>query len=205
LNQEYHKRIPASHSSLSPEYLLNHLLEARGTILMGSRYLGELVVDPATAAVVKLKCVELMRKRDAQVEELDLFQELNLPNAKKLRECINSGERSFADFLKLLEHSEKFKEWLSNRNPDARLLQEYYRAAFADSWINKLGTKTSRWVVATGLVAAVEAFYPTGVAIAAAQGVSLLDATLLERILKGWRPNQFVEARLADFVSGEDG
>jgi hypothetical protein len=204
LNQEYHKIIPPSHSTLSPEYLVNHLLEARGAIVMGTKYLGELVVDPATAGIVKLKCAELMRKRDAQVRELDLFQELHLPRARKIRECVSSGERSFADFLKLLDHADKFKEWLGNRNPDERLLQEYYRAATADSWIGKLGTKASRWVITTGLAGAVEALYPTGAAIAAAQGISLLDATLLDRLLKGWRPNQFVEGRLANFVSGRD-
>jgi hypothetical protein len=32
--------------------------------------------------------------------------------------------------------------------------------------------------------------------------ISLLDATLLDRVLKGWRPNQFVEGRLADFAAG---
>jgi hypothetical protein len=204
LNEEYHKTIPPSHSSLSPEYLINHLLEARGTILMGSKYLGELVIDPATAAIVKLKCAELMRKRDAQVRELDLFQELHLPEAKKLCECLNSGERSFADFLKLLERSSKFKAWLGTRNPDQGLLQEYFRAVTSDSWIGRLGTKTSRWVVTTGLAAAVEVLYPTGTAMAAAQGISLFDATLLERVLRGWRPNQFVEARLSEFVSGKD-
>jgi len=53
------------------------------------------------------------------------------------------------------------------------------------------------------ILALVEAFYPTGIAITAAQGISLLDATMLDRILKGWRPNQFIEGRLSQFVSGD--
>ncbi len=203
LNQEYHKSIPPSHSTLSPAYLINHLLEARAAIFMGAKYLGELVVDPATSSIIKLKCTELMHKRDAQVNELDLFQELHLPNARKVRECINNGERTFAEFLKLLDHAQKFKDWLGTRNPDQRLLEEYYRAATEGSWVDKLGTKASRWAITTGLAAAVESLYPTGFAIAGAQGLSLLDATMLDRILAGWRPSHFVEGRLGQFVSGE--
>jgi hypothetical protein len=203
LNQEYHKTVPASHSTLTPEFLINHLLEARAAIFMGAKYLGELVVDPATSSIIKLKCIELMRKRDAQVNELDLFQELNLPNAKKVRECINSGERTFAEFLKLLDHAQKFKDWLGIRSPDQRLLQEYYRATTENSWLDNLGTKATRWAITTGLAAAAEAFYPTGLAMAGAQGISLLDATMLDRIVRGWRPNHFIEGRLGQFVSGD--
>jgi hypothetical protein len=45
--------------------------------------------------------------------------------------------------------------------------------------------------------------HPTGLAMTAAQGVSLADETLLDRILKGWRPNQFVNVALTKFV-GKD-
>jgi hypothetical protein len=171
-------------------------------MLFGTKYLGEVVIDPAVSSIVRLKCTELMQKRDTQVRELDLFQELYLSKARKLRECINSGERSFSEFLSLLEHAQKFKQWLGSRNPDQQLLQEYYETVTRDSWLNKLGTKSARWVITTGLAAVVEAFYPTGLAMAGAQGLSLIDATMLDRILSGWRPNHFVEQRLRPFVDG---
>jgi hypothetical protein len=203
LNKEYHKKIPPTHSSLSSEYLINHLFEARGALFTGAKYLGELVVDPATSSIIKLKCVELMRKQDTQVRELDLFQELYLPNARTIRECLNNGERTFEDFLKLLEHARKFKTWLAGHGPDQRLLEEYYQAATASTWLDKLGTKGTRWAITTGLAAAVEAYYPTGLAMAGASALSLFDATLLDRIRAGWRPNHFVEGRLGRFVRGE--
>jgi hypothetical protein len=204
LNQEYHKSIPPSHSSLTPAYLLTQLLDARSALVMGFKYLGELVVDPVTTAIIRLKALELIRKRDAHVDELDLFQDMHLTNGKKIRECLNSGERDFAEFIELLDDATLFKQWLGSRNPDESLLTEYFRAVTADSWIDKLGTKTSRWTITTGLGFAVEALYPTGVATAAALGVSLLDATLLDRVLKGWRPNHFVAGSLADFIGGKN-
>jgi hypothetical protein len=142
-----------------------------------------------------------MRKRDAHVNELDLFQEMRLPEGRKIRECLNSGERNFADFLKVLDNAGRFKQWLAERSPDENLVNEYFKAITTETWIEKLGTKAFRWALTTGLGAAVEAMHPTGLAVAVAQGVSLFDATLLDRLLKGWRPNQFVEGKLADFVS----
>jgi hypothetical protein len=201
LNLRYHERIPPSHSSLSPEFLVNYIFGAREAILISSRHMAELVVDPATTAVVKLRYLELMRKRDRQVEEMDLFQEMHLSEARTVRETINNGERTFDEFLKVLDRAERFKSWLAARNPDQHLLQEYYAEVMKESWLNKLSSKTTRWVIATGLGLAVESLYPTGAAITAAQGVSLFDATMLDKILKGWRPNQFVDDVLAPFVS----
>jgi hypothetical protein len=198
LNQEYHKLVPASHSSLTPAYLLTQLLDARCSLAMGFQYLGELVVDPVAATIIRYKTLEIMRKRDAHVNELDLFQEMRLPEGRKIRECLNSGERGFADFLKLLDNAGRFKQWLHGRSPEENLLNEYFKAITAESWIEKLGTKAFRWSL---LGLAVEALHPTGLAFAASQGLSLFDATLLDRLLKGWRPNQFVEGKLADFVS----
>jgi hypothetical protein len=103
---------------------------------------------------------------------------------------------------KLLDHSQRFKDWLASRTPDQRLLEEYYRSVTANTWIDKLGTKATRWAITTGLATAVEAFYPSGLAMIAAQGLSLLDATMLDTIAKGWRPNHFVEGRLRQFVGG---
>jgi len=200
LNEEYHKTIPPSHSSLTPAYLLQQLLDARASLAVGFKYLGELVVDPVGTGLIRLNALELMRKRDAHVDELDLFQEMHLPEGRKIRECLNIGERDFAEFLKLLDHADRFKHWLAGRSPDEKLLNEYFKAVTADSWIDKLGTKASRWMLMTGLGFAVETLYPTGAAIAAAQGISLLDATLLDRVLKGWRPNHFIEGRLTEFV-----
>jgi hypothetical protein len=144
-----------------------------------------------------------MRKRDSQVAEIDLFQEMHLDHARTIREVMNSKERTFEEFLAVLDKAEKFKEWMAGRNPDQNLITEYYKASTRESWLDKLPSKTARWVITTGLGAAVETLYPTGAAIAASQGVSLLDATMLDRLLKGWRPNQFVNKTLKPFVAGE--
>jgi hypothetical protein len=150
---------------------------------------------------MKIKYLNLMRRRERSIEEIDLFQDLHLRDANNIRGVVNSKEHSFDEFLKLLDSAEKFKGWLRANNPDENLLREYFKAVTRETWIDKLPSKGFRWVITTGLAAAVENFYPTGAAIMASQGLSLLDATLLDRILKGWKPDQFVKGPLSEFLS----
>jgi hypothetical protein len=103
--------------------------------------------------------------------------------------------------MDVLDKAQRFKEWLASRNPDQRLLHEYYAETTRQSWLEKLPTKVSRWTIATGLGAAVDAIHPIG-ATALGLGISLFDAMLLDKILKGWRPNQFIDNVVGPFVGG---
>jgi len=201
INIEYHKLVPPEHSSITPERLLTFVLDAHVGNFFASRYMSELVQDPLCASIMKLRYVGLLRKREAAVREIDLFQDLHLRGARTVREVINSGERTLPEFFKLLDSAARFKSWLREKNPDERLLTEYFEAVTRETWLDKLPSKTSRWIITTGLAAAVEAIFPaSGAALLAAQGISLADATLLDKILKGWRPNQFVNGELSEFV-----
>ncbi len=204
LNSHYHQSVPVSFNTITPAYLVGQILDARSSLFLGAKYMAEMVTDPATAAIARLKCVELMRKRDHEVREIDLFQELYLPEARTLREAINSGERTFEEFLKLSEASHKFKSWLGTHNPDRTLLGEYYSAATKESWVDALPTRGARWLICTGLSAMAEHFYPAGGAIVVgAQAVSAADALFIDRLLKGWRPNHFIDDVLGPFVAKE--
>lgn len=88
LNEQYHQFVSPAHSSLSPEYLMTFVLGAREAAFVSSKHMAELVTDPATSAVMRLKFLDLIRKRDAQVSEVDLFQEMTLQNAGNLREAV---------------------------------------------------------------------------------------------------------------------
>lgn len=199
LNAEYHKIVPETHSSITPEHLLNFIFDANVGTFLASKYAAEFVHDPLCSSLIKLKYVNLLRRRERSLTEIDLFQDLHL-EARTIGDVLRSKERSFQDFLKLLDDAQKFKEWLRKANPDEKLASEYFDAVTRDTWVDKLPTKSVRWVITTGLAAAVEAFYPTGTAMAAAQGLSLADATVLDRILKGWKPDQFVEGPLSEFL-----
>jgi len=135
----------------------------------------------------------LMKRRD-------LFQNEFFSDGGPIREIINSGERTFDEFLKLLADASKFKSFLRGTNPYCGLVREFFAESTKTTWVDTLPSKTYRWLFVTGLGLAVETLYPTGAAIASAQGISFLDAIFLDKILKGWRPHHFIEYRISTFL-----
>ena len=115
----------------------------------------------------------LMAKRDKSLSEIAMFEHAQLRNARAIREAINSTEFSFDDFLKILHQAEAkgFKTWLRTSNPDAGLLDEYYKAISADSWIGKLPSKIARFFLVTGMGIAFEAIHPSGLSTAAGAAI----------------------------------
>jgi len=201
LNVEYHKTVPVSHSTITPAFLINHLLDARADIQIAAQHMGELVTSPVSSQIIRLKFESISRKREKNVEQFELFQTTHLSNARAIRDAINSGAATFADFLPVLEQASRFKEWLRTRNPDETLLAEYFKAATAETWVEKLPAKSVRLITVAGLGAAVELLFPLGgLGALGSFGIAAADSLLLGRVLKGWRPSQFVEGPLRKFI-----
>ena len=197
LNAMYKAAYPLSDATLTPALIVDQLLEARVDLHLASTYMAEIVTNGPAASIVHRKVSSIMGKRDKNLADIQLFQETQLCDARAIREAINSGEHSFDDYLKILDEADRFKEWLRSRNPDANLLSEYYRAVTAETWIDRLPTRSWRLVIAFGIAAALEHAYPSGLGLLTGLGVEAADHLLLDRLLKGWRPNQFVEGPLS--------
>jgi hypothetical protein len=85
-------------------------------------------------------------------------------------------------------------------NPDVGLVQSYQQEVTKKSWVETLPGKAIRFVVATGTgLAASAAAGPTG-----GLGVGVTNSFLLDRLLKGWRPNRFIEGPYKRFVFDSD-
>jgi hypothetical protein len=154
--------------------------------------MAELVGSDETDAIIQMKFQSLLRRRRLNLEQLALFQDVHLENASAIREAVNSGYRTFPEFLKILAKAEKFKQWLADINPDSKLLREYHDEVTRDTWAASLPAKTLRWAVASSVGFA---------SVLAGLAAGAADEFLVERLLKGWRPNQFVEGPLKRFVS----
>ena len=157
----------------------------------------------------KRETIGEMEKRDAagyaripsQPGEFDEWEseQVWLEDARALREAINSGERTFAELRKVLSSAAEFRNRLKNQEPDQELVKAYFREVTKTSWVDKLPTKSVRWSIFTGLGLVVDALGGSGLGTASAVAVSAADAFLLDRLLKGWKPNQFVDDSLKKF------
>jgi hypothetical protein len=204
ISKYYHKRVSPEHSTINADFLLGFILHAKADAYFAADYMAEIVTSPISSSIINRNVSQILSRRQRNLDQIELFQRVHLNDARAVREAINSGERSFDDFIKLLQRADRFKAWLSGRNPDGTLLQEYYRAATSDSWIERLPTKSLRFVFTTLGGAAADIFLPTGgLGTVAGAGLGAVDSLLLDRLLKGWKPNQFVEGELREFISGK--
>lgn len=201
LNSIYHNYISPKHSSLSNEYLLNMIYDAHVDAYMAANYMSGYFSNPISSSIMNWRFNELIRRSEADLGDITLFQETLLTEGRSVRELINSGAKPFVEILPVLEKAKKFRKWLDGISPDLNLISEYHREVTRDSWINGLMPKTYRWLGfgAAGLLASTM-FSPL-VGTAAGVGLGAVDTFLVDKLMKGWRPDQFVQGTLANFVS----
>jgi hypothetical protein len=132
----------------------------------------------------------MLAKRCRNEKTINIFQN-ELLNGRCIREAINSGERSFTEFRKLLYHSKRFKAWVGGVDPNMSVMNEYVKSATKGTWADSLPIKALRFAIctATGLAST-----PGGIS------ATVADTFLLEKIFRGWRPHHFVQGPLARFV-----
>jgi hypothetical protein len=200
LNQTYHQHIPATHSTLSVSYILSHLMEARKMLETSADDGAELAVSPLYSRLTSLKLESVIRSRQRSAGSIAAFQDLVFDDGRSIANAINSSAKGLQDVLPVLARAQKFREWLRTRQPDADLVKEYFRAVTSESWIDKLPNKFMRWSLFTGTGIALDAFGAGGIGTAAGIAIGAADTFFIDRIVKGWKPDRFVNASLKEFV-----
>jgi hypothetical protein len=197
LNDVYHKVVPPAHSSLTEAYFLALLQGAYEATYFAGALDSEVAVHPIER-VVQAKSVEAIVRRHSHSEsEIEGFVDLTLADGRAIREAVNSGAVPFVSVIRLLESADKFRHWLQQQPVDASLVRAYYQETIKDSWADKLPTKSVRWGVFTGLGLAVDALGAGGLGTAAGVAISAVDSFLADKLVKGWKPHQFIEGDLA--------
>jgi hypothetical protein len=192
VNAEYHKRVSPLHSTVTPAYLLAQLISVRADLEFAARYKSEIAVDDINAMIIREHFAHLLLKQQRSTSQIAQFQEFLFNDARAIGEAIRSGERTLSDIVSVLQRAAKFKKWLRQQSIDTELVKEYFREVTSETWINKLPAKGLRWFLFTGAGMAFDVAGGGGLGTAAGVGLSAIDAFFLDRLLAGWKPNQFV-------------
>lgn len=187
-------------SQITKAYLLDTILKAHEDLFFSAHFKSELITKPLISSIIDLKFSNIIEKATQNSTAQNLFQEVILPDAKMIREVINSGEKSFADILPLLENSKKFKRWVHPLDgDDTVIIEEYYRSRYKNSWVDDLPTKLLRFTVFTQAGIMTESIAPLALGGLIEIGLNVGDTFLLEKLIKGWKPDQYVD-QLKNFV-----
>ena len=172
--------------------LINTILIARADTALAAHYGGDFYTSNVTSEIIRLRYADILKRTGISAVEKSEFQNIVIADCPSIKEVMNTKNRSFDEFLKLLDKSQKFRDWIQKANPDDKLVHSYIKEVTSPNWGDKLPTKIFRYILtsATSLVEPI-----TG------QGLSLADSLLLDKIIKGWRPNHFVENNLKPFLN----
>lgn len=188
-------RLPSSNDgAINSGNLLMYLVDARTELVHASRDNAELAANPLNAAIIGVKWRELLHAYQASQHEIETFQQDVLAAGHEIAESIRFHYRTWSELQTLLRRAResKFKDWLNQRNPDASLIGEYYKAITTETWIEELPAKTFRFVICT--LAGLTAPAPLSIALSAA------DTFLVNRWLGGWKPNAFINGPLKQYA-----
>lgn len=175
-------------------HLVVALVDARGDTTIASHYGGDFYTSALSSDIVRLRHAELLKRSGISAQELSQFKNIILREYPTIREVINGKERTFAEFEALLDKSDKFRQAIHAIEPDASLIEEYFREVTKGGWTSKLPVKAVRYVLAL----AVGLVNP-----AAGAALSAADTFLLDKLGKGWRPSHFVDGQLKPFLDTE--
>jgi hypothetical protein len=180
---------------INPGFLLDVIFTTRVSLTLAAHYGSELHTWELLSNLMQLRCTNLLQKVRPELAKAASFQEVAFPERRMIKEAIDSGERQFEEFVPILDRPEQFREWTHGLSADANLVHEYFAAVTADKWISSMPVKALRYVfgVQAQLADTVLAGMPGLV-------LSAVDALLLDRLLRGWKPNHFVDKDLKPFL-----
>lgn len=160
----------------------------------------EAALTPIQADVLTARIDNLITSWTSAENKISSFQDFVFDSAHAVKETINSGNRTFRDLLPVLAKARKFSEWISNQEADVNLLKAYHKEVTAETWVDKLPAKSVRWSLFTGAGLGLDALGAGGLGTAAGVALGALDTFVIDKVLKGWKPNHFIEGDLKEFV-----
>lgn len=167
------------------------LMESRGDNYIAGQFESELVTDKDYSCLIGLQLTDAVQKSIKSEEQINLFNEHILTEYPSIGDAFINGTINGKDLIKLLVESDKFREWLKNVPIEANLINKYIEEITKETLADKKWVKGTRFAVTQlfGLIPIIGNI------------VSGIDTFLVEKLLKGWKPNHFIDKELKPLLS----
>lgn len=182
------------------QHHLTRYVETMSELPIWTQHSSEILANEHISFQIRTKLNGLINQQLNSQEMIDTFQSVFVNDAKDIKYIIDNGHRSFLEFIKFYEKTHTFREWIAGQSNDANLLKEYYQSVTANTWFDRLPTKVARWILFTGLGLGADALGAGGLGIATGVTIGAFDTFLLDHLIRGWKPNQFINNELKPFL-----
>ncbi|MCT1540241.1 MULTISPECIES: hypothetical protein [Lysinibacillus] len=200
-SKKYELEHNISEEIIDPLSFLGSYFSTFSNLEVWSKYSSDFQLSPSSSILIANRFDALYNKTISRSNNIETFNNFILKTGS-VREVLNSGEKNFSEYISLYENSRKFKEFIGDLPPEANLIQEYVNAINANTWAEKLPSKTIRFGLFTGAGLFIDVVGGSGVGTLLGTSLSAVDTFLLDKLIKGWKPNHFIENDLKNFLNG---
>jgi hypothetical protein len=197
-NTFYQKAVPDA--QFDKAAVLSGLFGGLADLKTAASFSDEMAVSPSALAIAELKLASLLSKRTQSDKKIEAFEEWTCEHGRAIREAVVAKRHNFDDILRLAEEAARFKGWLAKYPDSSDLNREYLKAVCNVGWAEKLPPKVVRFLLFTAVGGALSLATTPGGGLATGAALNALDYFLVDQLVKGWKPNQFVEGPLRKFV-----
>ena len=158
-------------------------------------YDGEMMTATSEERTISLKLNSLKEIVKNGMHDIQLVQQLANPEYHSIAATLDQGRKTFRELIQLLGKAQKFQEWKQSIPDEANFITEYSKAVAIESkWTDNVFVKSGRWLT-TSIIGAIPL-----VGTIAGPAASAIDTFLIDKIMKKWTPNQFLQCDVREFV-----
>lgn len=197
LNRVHKQHYPEAGYTIDYSGFLLSVAESKGDIQITSELESEIVTSELYSKFISFELDSIIAQRTKSENELNLFNAYVLEDCTSLGTAFVNGVLSGRELIRILEKSDRFRDWLDGIPDDNSLLGEYHKAVTQKEFADRLPTKTVRFVLFEGAGALIDMMGAGGLGTAAGTALAAADSFLMDKILnKAWKPNQFIDKTL---------
>lgn len=171
-----------------------------GSLFDNTFHSTSLSIQSDTSNYVSFKLGALYQKFVKDQGEIILFQDKVLPHYADIGNTMESGAKSFDEFMTVWREARRFKEWLIEAD-DPDILAAYTSKISEKTWLDSIPTKSLRMLLFHGMGIGLDTVLTGGAASVAALGLSAIDGMVLDSLLKTWKPDQFVQGEFKNILN----
>ncbi|WP_304619522.1 hypothetical protein [Paracoccus sediminilitoris] len=184
-----------SNNLLSNASIFREIITSKVNLGISSNFNGDLYTNRVSSQLIKFRLSAAATKADNFRSEVSMFSDLAMCG-KSIYKSLASRNRNFGHILDVVEKAERFRKWTASIGTDKSLVKEYISELNSISWLDKLPNKAIRFSIFLGLGEALDNFVAPPFGKAFGIGVGLADQFLIDKIVKGWKPNHFINDNL---------
>jgi hypothetical protein len=141
-------------------------------------------MSPIRALAAASKFARLIASANKGVKLAETFHEEIVENVPRIREVVNSGQRTFDEVADLIERAAKFKHWVRGKDSSESLRRDYIRDVSHTELADKLPPRAVRMLVMTGAGIALSAVTGPISGGLGALALNSADYFLIDRLVK---------------------